>query len=242
MYKKKTWTAGEYIIVKKHHSARYPGKTRRPKAEPTKESVSRHNDKMRAERLQLIIMANFGPGDLFVDLTYRKDRRPESIQEARAELKAFLRRIRMWAKKKGSEIRWIAATERGSRGGCHHHLLIGYIEGIAQAVSEMWVKGHPGFKHLYSEGAYESLAEYITKPETKDGTFGTRYSRSRNLVIPEPKVERISAITFSREPKAPRGYYIIKDSVTEGVNPSTGYLYQRYIMRRIRSGPEKDGP
>ena len=234
MYKKRTWKAGDYLVVRKNHSGRYPKGNRRPKANPTAETVQRQNEKQRAERLQLLIMANFVPGDLFVDLTYTRDTRPEDMAEAKKELAKFMRKLRAWAQKKGQELKWIAATERGSRGGCHHHLLVNHIPGISQAISELWEKGHAKLQHLYADGAYEQLAEYIGKASTKEEAFGTRYTRSRNLIVPPEKVEIVKASTFAEEPKAPAGYVLLKDTITNGINPATGYPYQRYVCRRAK--------
>lgn len=49
------------------------------------------------------------------------------------------------------------------------------------------------------------------------------------MVMPEPKIEIVQAKTFLKEPKAVKGYYVDKASVSEGVT-KMGYRYQYYQM------------
>ena len=41
---------------------------------------------------------------------------------------------------------------------------------------------------------------------------------------------------WPEDPKPKKGYFIIKDSVYNGINPVTQYPYQHYTMQRIDSG------
>lgn len=41
---------------------------------------------------------------------------------------------------------------------------------------------------------------------------------------------------WQREPKPEKGWYIIKDSIVNGINPVTGYPYQHYTMRKVEPG------
>ena len=49
------------------------------------------------------------------------------------------------------------------------------------------------------------------------------------MTIPKPKTEVVHAKEFRKDPKPVKGYYIDKESVTEGVN-RMGYRYQFYQM------------
>lgn len=237
MYKRTVWQAGEYRITKKSHSYRYPGGKRGRREKRTPEAMERENRKQRRDRLQLLILANFQKGDLWITLPYQKEQRPESIEEAKDRFRRFIRKLGTAFRKLGYEICWIVTTERGKRGGCHHHMIINNLPGITELISELWPYAKKVIiEHLYEDGEYESLAEYIIKTETKEDGSGTYYSRSRNLIVPEGKTEIIEAKTFYDEPKPVKGYEILKDSITNGTNPFTGYPYQRYIMKKIRTG------
>lgn len=244
MYKKTVWQAGEYRIIKKSHSYRYPGGKRGRREKRTPEAMERENRKRRRDSLQLLILANFKKGDLWITLPYSREQRPESITEAKDRFRRFIRKLGAICKKRGQEIKWIVTTERGSRGGCHHHLIINSIPGITELIAELWQYAKKVIsEHLYEDGQFESLAEYIIKSETKEDGSGTYYSRSRNLIVPEPKTEIVGAKTFYDEPKAVKGYELLKDSITNGTNPFTGYPYQRYIMKKVRqkTGREEKG-
>lgn len=90
---------------------------------------------------------------------------------------------------------------------------------------------------LDDTGDYIKLAEYFIKETCKEKIGGREkgkqsYSCSRNLIIPEPKVEKIKARDFIEDPKPVRGYYIIKDSVVNGISPF-GYKFQYYTMAKM---------
>ena len=240
MYKRTIWEAGDYRIIKKSHSFRHPGGKRGQREKRTPEAMERENRKRRRDSLQILILANFRKGDLWITLPYQKEMRPDTIAEAKERFRRFIRKLGQAYRKKGMEIKWIVTTERGSRGGCHHHLVINNLPGITELISELWQYAKKVIcEHLYEDGQFESLAEYIIKSETKEDGSGTYYSRSRNLITPAPKTEVVGAKTFSEEPKAVKGYELVKDSVINGTNPFTGFSYQRYILKRIR--PERAG-
>lgn len=244
MYKRTVWEAGEYRIIKKSHSCRHPGGKRGRREKRTPEAMERENRKRRRDSLQILILANFKKGDLWITLPYQKEQRPDTVAEAKDRFRRFIRKLGTEYKKQGLEIRWIVTTERGKRGGCHHHMIINNLPGITERISELWQYAKKVIsEHLYEDGQFESLAEYIIKTETKEDGSGTYYSRSRNLIVPVPKAEIVGAKTFYDEPKPVKGYELIKDSITNGTNPFTGYPYQRYIMKRIRqkAGGEEKG-
>lgn len=177
-------------------------------------------------------MANFGEGDLHVTLTYAKDRRPETAEEANALRAKFLAELRKGFRKAERELKYIGVTEIGSRGAVHHHIVINNPEGVdvMKLIQKAWNHGHPFFSPLYDEGEYEQLADYLLKGESDKGAS---YTRSRNLKIPEPKRELIKNRRWKDPPSVPKGWEIIKSTVFSGQNPVTGYPYQRYMIRRI---------
>jgi sporulation protein YqfD len=120
---------------------------------------------------------------------------------------------------------------------------INCIEDIAEEklntkkmVLKHWQYGTKSFIPLYEDGEFESLAEYIVKKETKEDQDGCTYSRSRNLIVPEPKREIIHSKRWRQEPKPEKGWYIVPDSLVNGENPVTGYPYQHYTMKKLDPG------
>ncbi|NMA65333.1 MAG: hypothetical protein GX957_03715 [Clostridiaceae bacterium] len=79
------------------------------------------------------------------------------------------------------------------------------------------------------------LAEYFIKETNKtfrdeESASRQRYIPSRNLYRPQPKVERIHSRKWNDEPKPVKGYYVLRDSLVNGINDITGFPYQYYIM------------
>lgn len=241
-YLKKEWRMLFTIDVEKTHSGKYgaPGCKRQKKKKATPEDIERQNEWAAIKRLARKINANFIADDLHVVLTYRKEDRPNT-EEAKKILKDFVDCLRKEYKKKKLPMKYVITTEYLNK-AIHHHIIInnGIEHGVntMSLIRELWAYGRPKYVPLDDSGDYKLLASYFIKETSK--TFrdknshqGTRYSCSRNLIIPEPEVEVIEANTFSKTPKPYKGYYIDKNSIVEGINPVTGYRYQHYTMIKI---------
>ena len=106
-------------------------------------------------------------------------------------------------------------------------------------MKRLWKYGHDHWSDTYEKGEMERLASYMVKKETKkdpDGTpfKGTKYTHSRNnLIIPKPERKVMRRRTWPEEPRVPKGWELIKDSLYDGENPVTGYPYRHYSLRRI---------
>lgn len=240
IYKKKIYDMGDVIQIEKSYPGNYgaPGQKRGKKKKKTPEDIRRQNEKNRWRRIQRIILANFKEGDWHLILKYRPEERPDTYEEAKVHLKKFFDRMRRVYKKAGIPFKWIAVTERGKRGQVlHHHLVIEDIrrDGIdtVKLVKELWPYGNEFFVSLYEDGEYEKLAEYLVKAETKEECGWCTYSRSRNLIVPEPKVEIVPHRRWRNPPVAPKGWYVVKDSIWNGENPVTGQPVQHYSIKRL---------
>lgn len=237
--------------VEKYYPGNYgaPGEKRGKKRKLTPEDVRRQNERNRWRRVQRLILKNFKEGDWHLILKYRPGNRPETYEEAKAHRKKFLDKMRAALKKAGIPFKWIAVTERGKKGQVlHHHLVIEDIRrnGIdtVRLVKELWTYGNEFFVALYEDGEYEKLAEYIVKADTKEEGGWCTYSRSRNLEEPVKTQENVPHKRWRDPPHAPKGWYVVKDSVYNGTNPVTGYPYQHYTLKKLintRCGGEEDG-
>ncbi len=240
VYRKIIYDMGVVIQIEKSMPGRYgaPGEKREKKKKPTPEDVRRQNERNRWRRIQRLILTNFREGDWHLILKYRPGERPEDYAEAKAQLRKFLNRMREAYKKAGIPFKWIAVTERGKRGQVlHHHLVIQDIrrDGIdtVKLVKRLWIYGSEFFSALYEDGEYEKLAEYIVKAETKEEGGWCTYSRSRNLKSPVKTVEHVPRRRWRNPPVAPKGWYVVKDSVYNGMNPVTGQPYQHYTIKKL---------
>lgn len=240
IYRKVIYDMGVVRQIKKYKRGNFgaPGEKREKKKKLTPEDVRRQNERNRWRRIQRLILNNFREGDWHLILKYRPEERPETYKEAKAHRKKFLDKMRAAYKKAGIQFRWIAVTERGKRGKVlHHHLVIEDIrrDGIdtVKLVKKLWTYGSEFFSALYDDGEYEKLAEYIVKAETKEEGGWCTYSRSRNLKPPVKTVEDVPHKRWRDPPVAPKGWYVVKDSVYNGINPVTGYPYQHYTIKKL---------
>ena len=237
MYHEKRYDCGRAVIVTKYYpTPRKKGQESRARSQA---EIKRWDQRKRAQTVQRLILANFEEGDYHLNLTYRQDERPRDLQEAKKRLSDFLTKVRKEYKKAGIAFKWIAVTEQGERGAYHHHLIIQNIHTAGvdtdKVIRKCWKWGRPVFV-MMDDGNYEQLADYLVKTETKGEKSGqnmVHYSRSRNLIVPQPKIRKFYRRRWKPEPKAPKGFYLDKNSLVSGENPVTGQPWQRYILFRI---------
>jgi hypothetical protein len=225
----------------------------------TREQMQDANMRQAARHLARKLNANFRPGDWHVTLTY-SGKVPPTPEEARRCLDEFIKELKKRYRKAGHVFKWVVVTEYKRTKRIHHHLIISDInagekETTARMVRELWSRhGSPKFVALYDNGEYSKLADYLIK-ET-DRTFREsrekgkqRYRCSRNLTDPKPEttprevkgMQRagVSPVPtpWKQEPKTRPGYYIIPDSLCNGID-KMGYPYQRYTMVKLNPTDE----
>ena len=211
------------------------GKKRQKRQKPTEEQIRKQNQYNREKKLRGILKANFGEDDFWVLLTYTKGYRTD-IRSAKEDFSRFYRVLRREYRKRGYELKWVVRTEVGSKGAAHHHFLCNRIPDGDILIKKCWRRikgaGFPSYKPTYEEGGFAGLAWYLTKPPY-DEKLEHNYSRSRNLIIPEPEITRTTRKEMIEYPRAPEGYYVDPDSVFMGINPITGREYQHFILYKI---------
>lgn len=241
------------IEVEEHHDGRYGNKgvQRDKKAKPTKEQMAQVNARNKAKRCRHRLLKYFDSGDVWATLTYLPENRPKDMNQALRDFKNFRDRITRRYKKAGRELYWIRNIERGTKGAWHIHIVINEIGNTASLLEECWKAGGVWFtaikKSRFKGANLSQLAEYLTKNENtrekkKDGTYSkprlkeSNYGTSKNMPLPEPKVEKLKR--WRDMPKAKKGYYIA--SVYEGINPVTRFLYRRYTMIKLGKGVDQE--
>lgn len=237
MYTKVTYDLGKVKEIQKYYPANYgaPGCPREKKRKKTPEEIKKQNETNKIRKVQRLILANFTEGDIHLNLTYKKELRPETLEEAAAQRAKFLRDLKRAYRRAGPDLKYIGVTEIGSKGAVHHHIIINNPDGLnaTKLIQRIWPYGQQYQSPLYDDGEYEQLASYLMKDEGKEEITGTSYTSSRNLVRPEPKREKIFSKQWRDPPKIPKGWEMIRETLFSGTNPVTGYPYQRYMIRRI---------
>ena len=238
---------GDVIDVEEFHDGRYggPGAGRAKRAKPTEEQMRVVNAQNKAKRCRQRMLEYFREGDIFATWTYEVRNRPPDMQAALKDFQKAMRYVRREFKKRGYEVFWIRNIERGTKGAWHIHLVINEIGDTASIITKAWAKGGTWSIEIknskYYDEDFTKLANYMTKDEhtteeKKDGKPGkprlseANYHTSRNMPLPEPKVDKLQR--WKEEPKSKKGYYIAK--IHEGINPVTGYKYRRYTMIRLK--------
>ncbi len=253
--KRKTYklSRGDIIDVEEFHDGNYgaPGKERKKKKKPTAEQMQKVNANNKFKRCRQRLLQYFTAGDCFATWTYEEQKRPPTMKAALDDFQKAIRYVRKEYKKRDKELFWIRNIEKGTKGAWHIHLVINEIGETASILQRAWEHGATYTAEIrknskvYDED-FTRLASYMTKDEhsreeKEDGTLAkpklkeANYNTSRNMPLPEPKVDIL--IRWKEEPKAKKGYYI--SSVHEGKNPVTGFKYRRYTMIRLFGGKEK---
>lgn len=241
----------DWIEIEKHYPGRFgaPGQKREPKKKRTPEEMAKQNFWRKCRDLARIIALNFNGSDWYITLTCKKELRP-SREEAPKVIREFRDRIREEYKKRGWVCKYIITCETGDRGAVHWNLILNNMstgqDSTARLIRQHWKLGRPNFKLLDEKGDYQKLAEYIVK-ETKKRIEEEKtieklsYISSRNLLRPVVEPQKVYARKWLQEPKAPKGYYVVPESVVNGINLFTGNPYQHYTIRKIPRGKENSG-
>ena len=230
------------IEIREHMDCRHKEEGARcEKRKRTTEEMKRANQRRKEEKARRLIWANFEPGDYVRTLTFKKDRRPADMKEAQSIKAKFLRQLAREYGKRYYKLLWIANIECTPKGAWHIHLICNRIEGGGDIIKDLWRQYGGVYDQELADIQGKDIGAYITKsPDSTDGgdhkVIESKYSHSRNLTVPEPKRTEISGWRMSDAPRVPKGFYLDKDSMYEGVNMA-GYQYRTYIIRRLVPKP-----
>ncbi len=236
-YQRKVYEFPNAVEVEEYHSARFgaPGQERAEKAKPTPEQMEKVNQWKREKTCRHKLRTYFHEHDYFATLTYEKDKRPETMEQACRHFRAFISRVKRRFKKVGQELRWIRNIEVGTKNGWHIHMAINRIPGIDLILTECWQYGYVDIKLLRRFREFAKVAAYLTKtPKTDNRLREANYSSSRNMPVPEPKKKTYRHWRTWKEPRVKEGWYLDKESLVEGINPVTGYPFRHYTLLRMR--------
>lgn len=144
------------IEVYEYHTAKYgaPGQERQEKKKATPEQMAKRNRYNRERLARWKLRNNFDVDDYFTRLSYEKDKRPESMEEAKEDWKAFLQILRREYKKRGAELKWMRNIEVGTRGAWHIHIIVNRIPDTDVILAKAWKHGQIQNQLLYQKGEF----------------------------------------------------------------------------------------
>lgn len=190
---KKILTAGALVkeVIYTRAAGREPAKVRAAKRKASTEAQQLMNAKYSWQKLELMLAANFVPGDLVVTLTYDDAHLPADRAAALARLKKFRADLTAARKKRGQELRMIWTTENASGGGrWHHHVVVNTTGNDFAEIARLWDCGADlEIRRLQAdrEKNYESLARYMCK-EARERPGLRSWSYTRSCRHPEVEV------------------------------------------------------
>lgn len=194
--RRRVWRCGQYAEMELYPVFQPPG-VRRSKCRPMRECQQRINERDSRRKLTRIVQENFTERDLELDLTYAD---PPSVEEAVADARKYIRKLRLLYRKSGAELRWVLIWEQGVRSGrVHFHLVLNAGPLSRDELEALWPHGHANSRRLrLDETGLAALVEYLTKKSRKGQRQpgARRWTCSRNLTRPAPEITD-SAVTVA---------------------------------------------
>ena len=233
-YMKMTCRAGKTKEIAKYYTywLQPEGRKGSPRVNPTTEQQQKINDRHLVKRLTRLLNANFDENCWYITFDYKKEQRPESVEVLHEQEQKLLRDLRKIYKKENAVFKYVWTAEVGKRGGAHIHMVVSPID--IRLLKNIWPHGWTTIKPMDSSGQYRRLAEYFIKyfqktRDTDEQIQKKSYNPSKNLIRPVPKKKPMRGKKFSYEIKVPKGWYLDKDSVRQGIT-ADGYEFQYYTI------------
>ena len=242
MKSKKTIVAGPLVleVIYPRGAGGENPTMRAGKRKLTSEAQKRMNIKYSYQKLELMLAANFVPGDLVVTLTYDDEHLPATRARAVADLKEFRRRLKAARARTGRKLRMIWATEDSfGAGRWHHHCVINAAGEDYSVIRHLWTGGSDvdiAKLRIDKDHSYEALARYLCK-EARDKPRCRSWSSTRGLQ--KPQVE-ICAVDDDAPLQAPRGAHVYEDAASR--NEFGSWRYIKYLAPDWRSAKRRRAP
>ena len=245
MKTKKIIVAGALVreIIYSRAGSREPATVRQAKRKISTEAQQRLNARYSWEKLELMLAANFAPGDLVATLTFNDEHLPPDRRTAAARLKRFRADLGRIRKEKGRELRMIWTLENKSGAGRWHvHLALNSTGDDFADLLRCWPYGSDlkiEKLEISKTRNYETLARYMCK-EARDRPGLRCWSYTRSCRHPEVETFPVPDDT---KVEIPEGATVIQEETkrTEWAE----FQFVKYlaadpaILRRTRPKPKR---
>lgn len=235
---KKIIVAGSLVLeaVYPAISGKDAPKVRQAKRKVSSEAQQRMNQKYSYQKLELILAANFVPGDLVVTFTYDNEHLPFSRKGAEGKLKYFRAKLAAARQQRGEELRmvWNCEHKHGD-GRWHHHTVINSTGEDYEEILRLWGQGEVEITKLRvdKDKNYETLARYLAKEEREK--LGQRaWSYTRSCRKPQVEVMRVEADTPLNPPKGALVFEQASEHTQYGAYQFIKYLAAKPPRKRSR--------
>lgn len=251
MKTKKIISAGPLVLeaIYPRGKAQDTPKARAAKRKLSSEAQQRMNQKYSYQKLELQLAANYGPGDLWVTVTYDDDHLPKTRAEAMSNFKYFLRKLRAARGKKAAPVvHWNAEHKHEhddplQHRRWHHHFCLNATGDDYDLIRSCWIYGsNIEIRRIKidKDHSYESLARYMCK-ESRDQPGLRCWSYTRNAKHPEIETFAVPDDTPLQPPKGAAVYEEASDRNEWGSFRFVKYLAPnwRRSYRRPRPRPKR---
>ena len=133
-----------------------------------------------------MVKSNFKDGDYHIVLTYDKNHKPQTIEEAEHQVTLFRRRLLTAYKKMGiNKVEYIYVTEEGKNGeNIHHHVLLKNVGVSRDEIEDCWTRKGLGFANCRKIRANEKGIEQLASYLQKETAGKKRWKSSKGLIRP----------------------------------------------------------
>lgn len=230
MKRRKTIRAGRlvydiaYTVPRPNATKQERGRIR----EVTAEQIARTNCNTAQRKLELLMAANFEPGDLLISPTYRDDDLPGSVDITRRRLSKVFAQIRAHRKARGQpDLKYIYVIE--GRHGDHRphvHIILNATGDDLELFRSLWIWGDDVQLNYIRERGYDGWAGYLTKERREASLNGKKqWVGSRNLAQPITTYEWVDD---GATVDAPPGAQVLDEG--GGRNESASCRYIKYLL------------
>lgn len=243
MKTKKIISAGPLVIeaIYPRGAAHDAPRIRAGKKKLSSEAQKRMNAKHSYQKLELLLAANFVPGDWLVTFTYAPEALPETRAQANARLREFRRRLAARRKRHGRELRMVWATENVfDQGRWHHHAVLNNAGEDFAELRALWTWGSDveiSVLRIDRDHSFEAISRYLCKEaRERPGLRSWSYTRSCR----QPEVETF-AVPDDTPLQPPKGATVYEDARQQ--NEFGSWRVVKYLApdwrRGVRRPPRK---
>lgn len=193
------------------------------------------------KRLARILNCNFQGGDLFLSLKYSDERLPATKQEAKREVRNFIRRIdRVYRKQTGKKLRWAMVTaDRSTKTGkpvrLHHHVV---MDAVAwELIASNWPSDQFSYRRLDGSGDYTGIARYML---LNAGYERGERSWSTSQGLEKPVFTAPEPVKGAGSFQVPKQARIVERHIREDEESGFHSAYIRYVMPEKREGEKAE--
>lgn len=180
------------------------------------ESQQNLNEKNAKKNFVRLVECNYTEDDLFITLSYKKDKLPSNTGQFKRDFQNFTRRLRYHCKKNNLPEPVYMGTSHDKSVRPHHHLFLNKYSW--DFIKSLWDKGIVHISNLVRDDEYGfvQVSKYIMN-DKNENSFSKRWCASQNLKKPIVKYKEIKRINIYKKVEAPKGYKITDVEITDNI-------------------------